>query len=279
MKIYNCTQRSEEWDRLRLGIPTASDFHRIVHSSMGVRYFCGTCGTEYPRKRKACECGAAIITEDKLKPSTQAEAYRNRLLAEWYFGGPLEDPESQYQSQWMERGAFLEQRAVDAYEFETDNTTEKVGFVTLDSGLVGCSPDRLVTAILCQKCSGDKWVLGKGGHPTICRKCGGQGVLSEGGLEIKCPSPTVHMGHMLDRTVAADHYPQVQGCMLICERQWWDVVSYCPPFPTVIVHVPRDEGYIKQLSVALVDFTRELVQARTLIEKTYGPRLQVPITE
>lgn len=212
MKIHDIDQRSEEWDSLRLGIPTASEFH-------------------------------SIVTPKKGELSKSADRYMHRLLAEWYFGGPLEDPQSQFQSQWMERGQALEHQAVSAYEFETGLTTERVGFVMSDSGLVGCSPDRFV---------GD-----------------------DGGLEIKCPSPVIHMGHLVRRAVAEDHYPQVQGCMLLCERKWWDVVSYCPPFPAVIIRVPRDEEYIGKLSDALVAFTRTMMQARVLLEKTYGPRLQV----
>lgn len=108
MIIHNVAQGTPEWLQLRLGIPTASEFFRIL-SPTG-------------------------------KASAQAEAYMHRLLAEWVLGVPLED----YQSQWMIRGKELEQQAVDAYEFATGNETEVVGFVTNDAGTVGCSPDRLV---------------------------------------------------------------------------------------------------------------------------------------
>ena len=237
---YDCAQRSEEWDRLRLGIPTSSEFHRIVKG--GTAYRCGTCDGEYHTKRKKCECGAPVAAIEILKPSTQAEAYMHRLLAEWYFGGPLEDPESQYKSAWMERGQFLEDQAVKSYEFETGREAEKVGFISTDDGMIGCSPDRLV---------GD-----------------------DGILEIKCPSPAIHMGYMLKRSVDSDYWAQIQGQMLIAGRAWVDIESYCPPFPTVIIRVPRDEQYIGLLSVELAKFVHAMQQARTLIEKTYGPPLR-----
>jgi hypothetical protein len=212
MIIHNVAQGSEEWDRLRLGVPTASRFHEIV-----------TPGG---------------------KLSKASERYAHQLLAEWYYDAPLEDPESQYKSQWMQRGNEMEAQAVAAYEFVSGLKTEKVGFVTLDSGLIGCSPDRLVG--------------------------------EDGGLEVKCPSPAIHMGHMVNRQVDEKHYPQVQGCMLICERKWWDVISFCPPFPEVVIRCPRDEEFIALLSEALHEFMRKLMQGRALVEKTYAPRYQPP---
>lgn len=237
MRIHACEQKSEEWFRLRLGIPTASEFHKIICPSEKTVYRCA-CGNEYDRKRKACECKGELIGVPVAKLSSQQDALMFRLLAEWYFGAPLEDPASQYQSQWMERGEHLEAYAVKAYEFKTGLKTEQVGFVSLDSGLLGCSPDRLVGA--------------------------------DGGLEIKSSSPSVHMGHMYKRAIDGDHYPQVQGNMLICERQWWDVMSYCPPFPEVIIRCPRDEGYIALMDQALRDFMRKLAQAQALIIQEYG---------
>jgi hypothetical protein len=209
MIYHKCVQNSDEWDRLRCGIPTASAFENIITPSGK------TCKSERSRK------------------------YMYRLLAEWRFGGPLMDPQSQYQSEWMERGHLLESQAVKAYEMMRDCDTQPGGFVTADEGLIGCSPDRLV---------GD-----------------------DGLLEIKCPSPQVHMGYMVARSVDETYYPQLQGQLLITERKWVDIVSYsdCPGFPAVIIRVPRDEKYIELLTVALVDFVAEMMKGRVLIEKAY----------
>jgi hypothetical protein len=35
MKIHNCTQGTEEWRKLRAGIPTASEFHKIITPKTG----------------------------------------------------------------------------------------------------------------------------------------------------------------------------------------------------------------------------------------------------
>lgn len=109
MIVYrDIEQRSEEWFKLRLGIPTASEFKRIV-----------TPGG---------------------KLSTQCEGYLDELLAEWILGVPLEN----FSSEWMLRGQELEPQARQAYEFLVEAKVEKVGFVTTDDGMIGASPDGFV---------------------------------------------------------------------------------------------------------------------------------------
>jgi|SRR5579872_268050 len=111
MPIYHdLIPRTPEWIQARLGIPTASEFHRIVTA--------------------------------KGKLSAQSVGYMHRLLAEWILGQPVEN--WQETSQWMQRGTDKEDEAIAAYEFQTDTETKPGGFITTDDGLVGCSPDRLV---------------------------------------------------------------------------------------------------------------------------------------
>ena len=101
-------QGSAEWIDMRCGIPTASQFHRII-----------TPGG---------------------KPSKSAEMYRFELIAERILGVAT-DP---YISHWMDRGSEFEEDAVAFYELQVECDTTKVGFVTNDAGTIGASPDRLV---------------------------------------------------------------------------------------------------------------------------------------
>ena len=103
-------QGSPEWIEARLGIPTASNFHRILSL----------------RTRKLLDKGS--------------ETYQAELLAEWMLGSSL-DP---YVSEWMERGSEMEPQAVAYYELQREIETSAVGFIMRDDRLVGCSPDRLV---------------------------------------------------------------------------------------------------------------------------------------
>lgn len=176
----------------------------------------------------------AKILSPTGKRSTQADGYMHRLLAEWVTGAPLEGIETQ----WMERGHDLEQQAVEGYEFFTGHETRAVGFITTDDGRIGCSPDRLV-------------------DPA-------------GGLELKCPAPQTHIAYLLGATVADTYKPQVQGCLLICEREWWDVFAYHPTLPPSLIRVHRDEEYIAKLRSALDEFTDRLEEAKCELIERHG---------
>ncbi len=101
-------QYSEEYDRLKLGIPTSSNFHKIL--------------------------------TPQGKPSTQWRAYACVLIAERLLQRKIDF----YQSPAMERGLIVESIAVDWYEMDCNVDTQPIGFVTNDEGTIGCTPDRLV---------------------------------------------------------------------------------------------------------------------------------------
>lgn len=108
MIIHDCTQGTTKWLQLRSGIPTASEFSKIITNSG--------------------------------KPSASADPYINTLIAERL----LEKPLVEYMSFWMERGSQMEAEAVSYYEFQRDCEVERVGFVTNDEKTIGASPDRFV---------------------------------------------------------------------------------------------------------------------------------------
>lgn len=117
MKIINCEQGTPDWIKARLGIPTASEFHKIVGNTTG----------ELSRSR------------DKKGLSETAKKYAYRLVAETLLGHPLEKPPG---TPWaMERGKKLEPLARAQYAYTNDVAVREVGFVTTDNGLLGASPD------------------------------------------------------------------------------------------------------------------------------------------
>lgn len=174
------------------------------------------------------------------KPSKQAEGYMYDLLAELMLGKPLEAPKFA----WMERGSSLEEDAADWYCLQKDVEVQKIGFCTNDAETIGASPDRLV---------GD-----------------------DGLLEIKSPSPGVHLKYLLFplRGVEKEYNTQVQGQLYVTGRPWCDVVSYHPELPSVIVRVERDEEYIKLLDEALTAFVVEMELRKADLERLYGPMPQ-----
>jgi hypothetical protein len=109
MLILDCEQGSEEWVRLRCGLPTASAFDRI-------------------------------ITPKTRKPSAQAFGYLCECLAEIMLDAPLDAASSA----WMQRGSEIESEACTWYAMIHDCDVRRVGFVLRDDRCVGCSPDGLV---------------------------------------------------------------------------------------------------------------------------------------
>lgn len=186
MIIHDVEPGSVEWHKLRIGIPTASEFHHIV--------------------------------TPKGKLSSSSVKYAHRLIAELLLNQSLDSIDG---IAWIDRGKELEPEAIRMYEFETSTKTTKAGFVTTDDGMVGCSPDRIVGSV--------------------------------GGLEIKSPAPQTHVGYMLDH-MDPHHIPQVQGCMFVTERDWWDWYAYNPYMPPVRKRILRDEKYIKNLRSSLDSF-------------------------
>jgi len=109
MLIHNCEQGTEEWFALRAGIPTASNFSKLV-TSTGAR-------------------------------SKSLEGYAITLAGEKYAGKPLDQWNG---NQWTERGKELEDAARAKYEMRNDVDAEIVGFITDDDKTHGCSPDSLI---------------------------------------------------------------------------------------------------------------------------------------
>ena len=109
MITHNMEQGSPEWHTIRCGIPSASNFGKIL-SATG-------------------------------KASTSAKAYMDSLLADWLAGKAVDVTQS---TMWMERGTELEAEAREAYTFITGREVKQVGFCMEDDKRWGCSPDGLV---------------------------------------------------------------------------------------------------------------------------------------
>lgn len=175
-----------------------------------------------------------IITPGKLQLSKSCDKYAHELIAEQILGVPLDNATSGF----MERGTVLEKKAVSYYELQKDVEVDRVGFVTRDDGRVGCSPDGLII-----------------GEP--------------GGVEIKVPSAGIHVGYLLGS--AGEKYKlQVQGCIWLCELDYWDFVSYNPDLPSTIVRFNRDDDIIKPLAAGVDQFIGYLHELKLQLQEKYG---------
>jgi hypothetical protein len=188
-----------------------------------------------------------IITSVKAEYSKGAQGYMIDLVAECFvptyaaFTG----------NAWTERGNELEPEAREAFSTLTGKAVEQVGFVTQGEGgpwrdFVGCSPDGLI------KGPDGEWMEG---------------------LEIKCPSPSVHVGYVLDGVLPDDYKQQVHGSLAITGLPRWNFFSYYPGMQPLHVVVEPDD-YTEKLSRCIDRFILEYRDAR---EKMI-PKLILPTT-
>ena len=189
-------QGSDSWFQERLGFCTASCFSDVLAKGAG---------------------------------KTRA-AYLKRVVAERLTGKRQEG----FSNPHTERGTEQEPYARMAYEAETGNIVEEVGFIKHSSLMAGCSPDGL----------------------TEC-----------GGIEIKSVTPTVQIDTIESGKFPSTHKAQIMGAMWITGRGHWDYVSFSPDLPSnlrlYVYRVERDEEYIANLEA---EVTRFLVEADELYE-------------
>lgn len=169
---------------------------------------------------------AAIMATIKSGEAAERRNYRTDLVVERLTGKPLDS----FMTAAMKQGIEREPIARQAYEVQTGNLVEQVGFCRHDSILAGASPDGLIDA--------------------------------DGGLEIKCPERSAHLRYLQQDMEPPEYTWQIQGGMWITERQWWDFVSFNPDFPEdlqlIVRRITRNEEAIKKLAGEVERFLAEV---------------------
>lgn len=135
---------------------------------------------------------------------------------------------------WFREGEYFEGRARGAYAWKHGVDVVEVGFIVHPKlECIGCSPDGLVG--------------------------------EDGGVELKYRKSL----RTFDKAVksglnGAREHAQVQGCLWVTDRQWWDYVNFwCDEDSDVerlhVLRVERDDEYIKRLAAACGKFWHEVV--------------------
>lgn len=175
--VHSAPQGSPEWLAARLGRVTASRMKDVLAT---------------------VKSGEAAARRD----------YRTQLVCERLTGQPQDDV---FVSADMQRGTDLEPVARAAYEAQTGQWVEQVGFLAHTSLMAGGSPDGVV---------GDY----------------------DGLIEIKCPRPATHIKWMRAGGVPADHLAQIRMLLWLTGAEWCDFISYCPQMPENLrVYVARED--------------------------------------
>lgn len=136
--------------------------------------------------------------------------------------------ENGFKSSYFDRGHELEPLARDLYELETFNHVTNGGFTSWK--MYGDSTDGMV---------GDN-----------------------GCIEIKSVIPNTHWKNIQRKGCDPAYKWQIQGHLLIGDKDWCDFVSYCPEFPEnkqlFVYRIEKDEEMQKKLIKRLSEFDTEV---------------------
>lgn len=153
-----------------------------------------------------------------------AKDYAFRLAIERISGKPLDEGFETWQ---MKRGHELEPAARMAHETQTGLSIMRAGFVLTDDRLFGASADGLID--------------------------------DDGGSEYKCLVSPEKLRDILIDGDFSDYLDQVQGCMYVTDRKYWEFCLYCPALEPIGKElwrrrVERDDDYIEAMEADLVEF-------------------------
>lgn len=149
-----------------------------------------------------------IMTPVKRQLSAKIDTYIAELIGQTLCGETMMP--SGFVSKPMENGVVMEPEARRWLEMERGVELNQIGMMLTDDGRFGASPDSL---------AGD-----------------------DGLVEIKCPTPAVHIGYLLEGVLPMAYLCQCHGELIVSEgsRHYVEFISYCPPLPAFIVRVVPD---------------------------------------
>lgn len=166
----------------------------------------------------ASEADALLTPLFKVRASEGVETYMHRKICEKLLNWKPDTGSSFH----MDQGNLIETIAIPWFAFNFNCDPIKVGFCVTDDGRCGCSPDSLL---------GD-----------------------DNGLEVKAPTPPVHLKYLLAGVLPPEYAVQVHFSMYVTGRPKWTFLSYSRSFDPLIVHVERDPAIQDAIALAVNNF-------------------------
>ena len=167
-------------------------------------------------------CFATVMASGRGGGESVTRAkYMREMAGEIITGEPNEAWEG---NKHTAHGHAIEPETLAWYSFANDAVLKPVSFIR--NGRMGCSPDSLV---------GDN-----------------------GMVEAKRKIPHLQIQVLMAGALPPEHKAQVQGQIMVAEREWCDFVSYWPKLPPFCIRVYRDEPYIATMRYEIKRFNEEL---------------------
>lgn len=256
MIIIHCEQGTPEWHDARAGVITASTFSMALEITGGL--------TEQQqsyvdaKKRGLSDAEALLAAGYKKAPTAEGveRALRGetvgepspasaRLAAELAIERITRKPYGDtFETFAMRRGKEQEQFARMRYEERFGVLVDEEGVILTDDRLFGASVDGLV------------------GH--------------DGGIECKVPLDLNKVIHILRTGDISEYWHQIQGCMWITGRKWWDFIMGVPDLAVLnngnelyVQRVMRDDNFIEEMELGLLKFAGRVQQLETFFRTPY----------
>jgi len=174
----------------------------------------------------ASAVGKLITPSGKVADNDTSRGVTATLAAERITGYT----EPSFMNDDMMRGVMHEPLARDRYAETNGVDVRQIGFLVRDDWgfRLGASPDGLIG--------------------------------TDGGLEVKCPRAKQHIRTIVSGEVPAFYMAQVQTCLLVSGRDWWDYVSFCAGLPLWTKRVHPDPAWHEVIVAAVAKFETEAAQ-------------------
>ena len=241
MISYEAEQGSREWHQARAGVVTASMFATarskvgqltdqqaiyVASLASGDSEQMAKSKAKYKTSPRAKAIESALAGKPIGDYSDASKNYAFRLAVERISDKPLDEG---FMTWAMQRGHELEPDARSRHITDIKRFVKKAGFATTDDGKFGCSADSLI--------------------------------LEDGGGEYKCFIDPEKLRSIIINDDWGNIPDQVQGCLWVTGRKWWDMCLYCPALENagldfVRKRVSRDENYIEQLEEDMIIFEK-----------------------
>jgi hypothetical protein len=250
MIVINCEQGSEDWHQARAGVITASMFVvarsrtggldekqqayvTAIRSGMSEAAARDLAGYRSAPKAESIQRAIEGLAVGDF--SEAAKAYALRLAIERISGKPLDES---FETYAMRRGHELEPAARREHEIASGHMVQRAGFVLSEDRLFGASADGLIGR--------------------------------DGGSEYKCLISPERLQRIYIENDASEFMDQVQGCMWLTARKWWDFCVYCPAMEIIDKQLwlrtyQRDDEYIDQMVEELAEFEKLVTYYETTL--------------
>lgn len=253
----NCEQGSEAWHQARAGVITASTFAEALEITgaldkkqqayvdamrAGKTVAEALLASGYQKTPTAEGVARALRGETVGEPSPASERLAATVAVERISKKPYGDT---FETFAMRRGKEQEVFARMKYEDRFQVIVDEEGVILTDDRIFGCSVDGLVEY--------------------------------DGGFECKAPVDLNKVMAILKTGDLSEYKHQIQGCMWITGRKWWDFVMPVPDLAVLnngndlyVQRVMRDDEFIEEMELGLLKFAGRVKQIENFLRTPYS---------